>query len=73
MCSRLSGTNLNLQIKALMRKAGWNYSQPKIRHRQGWPVVIKTKSGQSFRFSDHINGPYNEKNCYHYAVTNWSG
>lgn len=51
---RLSGTNLNLQIKALMKKAGWDHVLPKIRHRQGLPVEIKTGLGESFRFYDHI-------------------
>lgn len=51
---RLSGTNLNKQVKTLMKKAGWNYSLPKIRHRQGLPVEIKTKKNETFRFYDHI-------------------
>lgn len=51
---RLSGTNLNKQVKTLMKKAGWNYSLPKIRHRQGLPVEIKTKTNETFRFYDHI-------------------
>lgn len=51
---RLSGTNLNLQVKTLMKKAGWDYSFPKIRCRQGESVEIKTKTKGSFRFYDHI-------------------
>lgn len=51
---RLSGTNLNLQVKRLMKKAGWDYSLPKIRHRRGEPEEIKTRSGDSYRFFDHI-------------------
>jgi integrase len=51
---RLSGSNLNLQIKTLIKKAGWDYSLPKIRHRRGVPVEIKTKRGDSYRFYDHI-------------------
>lgn len=51
---RLSGTNLNLQIKALIKKAGWDHYSPKIRSRQGEPVEIKTKAKESFRFYDHI-------------------
>lgn len=51
---RLSGTNLNLQIKLLIKKAGWDYVLPKIRHRQGEPIEIKSRSGQPFRFCDHI-------------------
>jgi integrase len=51
---RLSSTNLNLGIKALMKKAGWDHSLPKIRQKAGEPCEIKTKSGESFRFYDHI-------------------
>ncbi len=50
----LSDTNLNLQIKVLMKKAGWDYSLPKIRHRRGEPVEIQTKSKETYRFYDHI-------------------
>ena len=51
---RLSNTNLNLQVKDLIRKAGWDYYMPKIRHRQGMSVEIKNKKGVSFRFYHHI-------------------
>ncbi len=51
---RLSGVNLNIQIKALMKKAGWDYSLPKIRHRQGEPVEIKNTTGEVYKFYDHI-------------------
>lgn len=51
---RLSGTNLNLQVKTLIKKAGWDYLLPKIRRRQGVPFEIKTKTGDPFRFYDHI-------------------
>jgi len=51
---RLAGSNLNLQIKVIMKKAGWDYSLPKIRHKQGRPLEIKTKTGDSFKFYDHI-------------------
>lgn len=51
---RLSNTNLNLQIKELIEKAGWTYSLPKIRYQQGKPIELKNKSGQGFRFCDHI-------------------
>lgn len=51
---RLAGSNLNLQIKALIKKAGWDYCLPKIRHRRGEPVEIKTKYGETYRFYDHI-------------------
>ena len=51
---RLSCTNLNLAIKKLMKKAGWNYSLPKIRHRQGEPVEIKNTLGKTYRFYEHV-------------------
>lgn len=51
---QLSCTNLNLGIKKLMKKAGWDYTLPKIRHRQGEPVEIKNISGETYKFYDHI-------------------
>ncbi|MBE2230459.1 MAG: tyrosine-type recombinase/integrase [Chitinophagaceae bacterium] len=51
---RLSGTNLNLQIRELIRRAGWDYVMPKIRHLRGLPVEIKRTGGGSYRFCDHI-------------------
>lgn len=51
---RLSGSNLNLQIKVLMERAGWTYNLPKIRYRRGKAVELKTRPGRSFRFCDHI-------------------
>lgn len=51
---RLSSTNLNIGIKKLIRKAGWDYSQPKIRQFRGEAVEIKNKSGQSYSFYEHI-------------------
>jgi integrase len=51
---RISGSNLNIQIKALIKKAGWDYTLPKIRHRQGEPVEIKNKYGEVCKFYDHI-------------------
>jgi integrase len=51
---RLSGTNVNLQIKRLMERAGWTYNLPKIRYRQGRSVELKNKKGTGFRFCDHI-------------------
>ncbi len=52
---RLADSNLNLQIKALIKKAGWDYSLPKIRHRRGEPVEVKTKRNETYRFYDHIS------------------
>ena len=51
---RISNTNFNLNIKELMERAGWTYSLPKIRYRQGKPVNIKTAIGKEYRFCDHI-------------------
>ncbi|MBK6828721.1 MAG: tyrosine-type recombinase/integrase [Chitinophagaceae bacterium] len=51
---RVSGSNLNIQIKRLARLAGWTEPLPKIRHRRGVPVEIKTKDGKGYRFCDHI-------------------
>jgi len=51
---RLSGTNINLQLKMLIEKAGWTYNLPKIRCQQGKAVEMKSKKGTSFRFCDHI-------------------
>jgi len=51
---QLSGTNVNLQIKELMEKAGWVYSLPRIRYRKGRPIEILKRQKQSYRFCDHI-------------------
>lgn len=51
---RLANSNMNLGIKALIKKAGWDYSLPKIRYRMGEPVEIKTAEGQSYKFYNHI-------------------
>jgi integrase len=51
---RLSCTNLNLALKKLMKKAGWNHSLPKIRHRQGEPVEIKNTFGKTYQFYEHV-------------------
>ncbi|HEY6504246.1 MAG TPA: tyrosine-type recombinase/integrase [Chitinophagaceae bacterium] len=51
---RLSGTNINLQLKMLMERAGWTYSLPKIRYRQGKAIELKNTKEQCFRFCDHI-------------------
>lgn len=52
---RLSATNLNLQIRELIARAGWDYVMPKIRHRRGVPVEVKTAKGKTYRFCDHIS------------------
>lgn len=51
---RLSNTNLNLQLKQLIEKAGWVYNLPKIRYQQGNPKELKNKQGKNYRFCDHI-------------------
>lgn len=51
---RLSSTNFNLQIKLLIKNAGWNYFMPKIRHRYGKASEIKNKHGESWKFYQHI-------------------
>jgi integrase len=51
---RIAGCNLNYQIKSLIKKAGWDHFLPKIRHRRGVPVEVKTKQGDTYRFYDHI-------------------
>lgn len=51
---RLANSNLNLNLKKLMESAGWIYNLPKIRYRQGKPIELKNKQGNSFRFCDHI-------------------
>ncbi len=51
---RLSGVNLNKQIKQLIKSAGWDYSLPKIRYKQGEPVEIRNIDNHSFKFYEHI-------------------
>ncbi|HWH61820.1 MAG TPA: tyrosine-type recombinase/integrase [Ginsengibacter sp.] len=51
---RLANSNLNLQLKSLMQTAGWVYNLPKVRYRQGKPVELKNKQGNTYRFCDHI-------------------
>ena len=51
---RLANSNMNLGIKALIKKAGWDYSLPKIRYRMGEPVEVKTFKGETYKFYNHI-------------------
>ncbi len=51
---RLANSNFNLHIKKLMQLAGWDYPLPKYRHRQGEPVEIKNRKGESWRFYNHV-------------------
>lgn len=50
----ISGSHFNSQLKKLIKLAGWDYFQPKYRHRQGEKEEIKTKEGETFRFYQHI-------------------
>ena len=52
---RLSNTNLNVEIKKLMEKAGWTYNLPKIRYQQGVPMELKNNNNMVYRFCDHIS------------------
>jgi integrase len=51
---RLSATNLNIGIKSLIKLAGWDYSLPKMRQRQGEAIEIKNKMGKTYKFYEHI-------------------
>ncbi len=51
---RLSSSNLNLQIKTLIKSAGWVYNLPKIKQKQGEPVEIKNRKGEVYKFYEHI-------------------
>ena len=51
---RLSSTNINLQVKKLVKAAGWNYLFPKNLSRKGDMKEIKTQQGDSWRFYQHI-------------------
>jgi integrase len=51
---RLSSTNLNLQVKKLIKAAGWTYTLIKYRSYNGKMVEEKTPGGQSWPFYQHI-------------------
>lgn len=51
---RLANSNFNLQIKSLIKRAGWDYPLVKIRHKRGEPIEIKTRLGETYRFYDHV-------------------
>ena len=51
---RLSSTNINLQVKNLVKAAGWNYLLPKNISRKGNMKEIKTRQGSTWRFYQHI-------------------
>jgi integrase len=51
---RLSVTNLNIQIKKLIEKAGWNYPLTKNISKQGKLTEIKSADGKDWCFHQHI-------------------
>ncbi len=51
---RISDGHLNKQIKEVIKRAGWNYNLPKIKHKQGEQVEIKNKKGECYKFYEHI-------------------
>lgn len=52
---RLSNVNFNIQVKKVIQRAGWTYVLPKIRHRMGKPIEMKTKGKESLRFCDQVS------------------
>ena len=51
---RLSVTNLNLQIKKLIKEAGWDYTLPKVMSKQGKLAELKKLDGKAWCFHQHI-------------------
>jgi len=51
---RLSVCNLNIQIKKLIDKAGWNYPLIKVISKQGKLTEIKNSNGKGWCFHQHI-------------------
>jgi len=51
---RLSVSNLNIQLKKLMERAGWDQPLTKKISRQGRLVELKDRNGKSWRFHQHI-------------------
>lgn len=51
---RLSVTNLNIQVKKLIEKAGWDYQFTKALSRQGKLTEVKNNNGKSWCFHQHI-------------------
>lgn len=52
---RLSSTNLNLQVKELCKRAGWDYQLPKVRYRRGKPVEMKNKEKECLRYFEQVS------------------
>lgn len=51
---RLSSSNINLQIKKLVKLAGWNHSLPKYISYRGEMKELMSKSGNTWLFYQHI-------------------
>lgn len=51
---RLSSTNLNIQVKKLIKKAGWSQVLPKNISLQGRMIELKNAKGGSWQFHEHI-------------------
>ena len=51
---RLSVTNLNIQIKKLIEKAGWNYPLTKAISKQGKLTELKNQNGKGWCFHQHF-------------------
>lgn len=52
---RISNTNFNLHLKNIIKQAGYTSILPKMRYSRGRLIEIKTKTGNSFRFYNHIS------------------
>ena len=51
---RLSVTNINIQVKNLIEKAGWSHNLTKTINKQGKIVEIKNSNGSTWKFHQHI-------------------
>ncbi len=51
---RLSNTNINIQVKKLVKKAGWDFTLVKSMSRQGKIQEVKNPNGKSWQFYQHI-------------------
>ncbi len=51
---RLAVSNLNIQIKKLIEKAGWNYPLTKLISKQGKLTELKSQDGKGWCFHQHI-------------------
>jgi integrase len=51
---RLSSTNINIQVKKLVKKAGWDHTQPKYICCRGKMQELRSKTGNTWKFYEHI-------------------